>query len=157
MGLDVNPHLIVGIRLDEIVEYKDESVTYELHDTRTGKKTGKTETEKKRFMICGDRKIEIGERLYIDNLCYGEDALLQGVEDYPSNSDTLGLFDINYDSEADYILGFSLLKVNAMQGENGELDFKYLLAKKEELRIILEAKFGYKGEITLFLDDGAGY
>lgn len=157
MGLDVQPQLIVGIELDEIVEYKTIENKYELHDTRSGEPTGKFETETQKLMICGDRQIDITKGLYIDDLCaYGDDTLFPDVEDFPYEDDVLGMFNLNTEGEH-YIMGYCLLRFDALYGEHGETDIDSIIKAKENLEKTLKEKYNYEGPIKVFIDGGCGY
>lgn len=147
MGVSINPSIIIGVDVDTFIKRETKEEKYELHDTRTGKPTGKFETERKTVLKCGDKTID-GDKFYSDEI-----ANLLGVEDNPYKSTALGMHTIDYDNEQ-HILGVKVLRVDGNYGENGEISFEDFLKYKEKVAVYLQEKFDYEGEVKVFLEAG---
>jgi hypothetical protein len=154
MGISIHPSLILGVSVDEIVEFKNVSEKFELHDTRTGQPTGKFEYEHKHYVICGDKKHEYDGELYASDIA---EVLNDDVEDEAYNVGDYGVVTMNYDTD-DYVLGKIILEFDAMyDASHATIDFEELEAAKKELAEKLKNDYNYTGPINVFIKSGVGY
>ena len=105
--------IIIGISLENLVNSRVETETFELHDER-GQKTGQHKTVSKTYY---DVQTPTGIQT-VDSLYSDEIASLLGVEDCPSDT-KIGIFTKSYEGEGidNHVLGRRILEIDAMYDE----------------------------------------
>lgn len=74
MGADATANLYLGVDLDDVFTYEKESIPYELHDPRTGEKTGQIEyeyTDVWTNVFTNEKVEELGDYFYDIEKKYG--------------------------------------------------------------------------------------
>lgn len=156
MGVSVNPSVIIGISIAELISVRVEGDSYEEHDAR-GNKTGRVISEEKTFYVTkikGEEKtLETNGKFYIDELCD-----LLDVKEYPSKFN-IGLFSLKYeDAELeDYILGVSVASCDAMYGEIDAVNIGAVTDVIERVKKTIKETFDVNYEPKLYLDGGCSY
>lgn len=156
MGVSVKPSLIVGIKVNSIIEYQTEVETYEEH-TPKGEKTGKIINEENTYLIARVKnkrnKILVNGRLRIDDI-----AELLEVEDYPGKL-RFGLFSLTHQDYTldDFVLGIQILKCDAMVEESDRIPVSTLMLFGEEVKNIIKEKYNIDVTIEVFLHGGCSY
>jgi hypothetical protein len=156
MGVSVNPSLIVGVKVNNIIKYQTEVETYEEH-TPKGEKTGKIIKEENTYLIATVKnkvnKTLVNGRLHTDDI-----SELLEVEDYPGKL-RFGLFSLtpgDYTLD-DFVLGIQILKCDAMVGESDRIPVSTLMVFSEEVKNIIKKTYNIDVTIEVFLDGGCSY
>lgn len=160
MGVSVNPKVIIGVNVSEIVSIDTKTETFDEFD-RKGQKTGKTFSESVRKLkatingqeVISDEEVDGEVRAY-------EIADFLKLTEYPSKGG-FGVFDTDYDSDGidTAIIGIMLLSCDAMcigehTDETDMINFNDVIStvKRE-----IVYRFGKEIQPKIYLIGGCSY
>ena len=158
MGISVNPIVIVGIPLSELVKIEKTEEQYDVYDKR-GNKTGETGVDiTYRFSLKKNGKemafTQENDKIYSDSF---EEF---GLEEYPSDG-KFGIFTTNYDSNdfETFIVGVKLLEVNAMYTDEmlSSINLDKVTEAMFKVKNILSTDFSVYSHPKLYLYGNASY
>ena len=146
MGCTIFSQLFIGVSLDKIASVETSEQKFELHDTRTGEKTGKFEKEVSKVLrVIGKPDSKISDsRIYSDQIEFKNKEFdeIKGYDcNYEGGSDELGV----------YFVGVEIAKTPYDQSDSSVINQRDLSAKFEHTKSLFKDEFGYDGDLELIV------